>query len=255
MFLHATTIYGPLTTRRLGTSLGINLLPVGRKVCNFECVYCECGWTDTSVKDVIPTLEEFTEALESKLSALRQQNQNIDHITFAGNGEPTLHPNFSAIIDTTREKRDKYFPNARIAVLTNATRVHKTEIFDALKKTDDPILKLDAGTETMFQRIDIPDKGISLDGITETLKKFNGNLIIQTLFLRGEHQNTVIDNTTPEEVHAWLRRIEAIKPRKVMVYPIDRDTPVKTLEKISATELEKIAAQVRTLGIPAEVFG
>ncbi|HMV27115.1 MAG TPA: radical SAM protein, partial [bacterium] len=111
MFLHATTIYGPLTTRRLGTSLGINLLPVGRKVCNFECVYCECGWTDTSVKDVIPTLEEFTEALESKLSALRQQNQNIDHITFAGNGEPTLHPNFSAIIDTTREKRDKYFPN------------------------------------------------------------------------------------------------------------------------------------------------
>lgn len=252
--LHPTFIYGPLSSRRLGNSLGINLLPTGRKVCNFECVYCECGWTDIGVKSAMPTRETIHSELESTLKGLHSSSQTLAHITFAGNGEPTLHKEFDGIIDDTIGLRAAYFPEARIAVLSNATRVSDAKTFAALKKVDDRILKLDAGTEMMFQRIDIPDKGITLDRVTEDLKRWNGDVIIQTLFLRGKYKNEIIDNTSPEEIDAWILRLNAIQPKNVMVYTIDRKTPVENLAKITKEELENIAVRVRELGIPAESF-
>lgn len=254
MFLHASTVYGPLKTRRLGNSLGINLLPLKRKACNFECIYCECGWTDTSVKDKMPTLVEFSSALEDKLAALKKQNIGIDHITFAGNGEPTLHPKFGEVIETTVGFRNKYYPAARIAVLSNATRIQHPEVFYALKSVDDPIMKLDAGTEPLFQLIDMPDKGITLDRITEDLKKFNGDLIIQTLFLRGEYKGKMVDNSTEAELNAWIERLQAIRPRKVMIYSIDRDTAADHLYKISEGELMAISNKLKQLHIRNEYF-
>lgn len=248
-------IYGPLHSRRLGHSLGINLLPVKRKVCNFECIYCECGWTDNSVKDNIPTPEEFRREFKNKLINLSRADSRIDHITFAGNGEPTLHPQFEEIIDTTIGLRNKFYPNARIAVLSNATRINNPTVFYALKRVDDRILKLDAGTEKMFQLIDIPDKGITLDQVTSDLKKFNGDVIIQTLFLRGVFKNEFIDNTTADELTAWVKRLQIIVPRKVMIYSIDRETPAENLERITKYELEKIAEKVRKFKIPAECYG
>lgn len=254
MFLHSTTVYGPLKTRRLGNSLGINLLPIGRKVCNFECIYCECGWTDKSVKDRIPTHEEFVREFEDKLRELHQAGEVIDHITFAGNGEPTLHPQFEEIIDSTIGFRNRYYPPAKIAVLSNATRIHNPTVLYAMKRIDDPILKLDAGTERMFQLIDIPDKGITLDQVTADLQKFNGNVIIQTLFLRGVFNNEIIDNTSEHELNAWIQRLLSIMPRKVMIYSIDRETPAEQLEKITKSELELIAKTLQRHNFLVEYY-
>ncbi len=202
----------------------------------------------------MPTRETIHSELESTLKGLHSSSQTLAHITFAGNGEPTLHKEFDGIIDDTIGLRAAYFPEARIAVLSNATRVSDAKTFAALKKVDDRILKLDAGTEMMFQRIDIPDKGITLDRVTEDLKRWNGDVIIQTLFLRGKYKNEIIDNTSPEEIDAWILRLNAIQPKNVMVYTIDRKTPVENLAKITKEELENIAVRVRELGIPAESF-
>ncbi len=254
MFLHTSAVYGPLKTRRLGHSLGINLLPVKRKVCNFECIYCECGWTDTTVKDPLPTVESFSSELEKKLTDLKAQNKPVDHITFAGNGEPTMHPKFEEIVETTVGFRNKYYPAARIAVLSNATRVHHPAVFYALKSIDDRIMKLDAGTEKMFQLIDMPDKGVTLDRITEDLKKFNGDLIIQTLFLKGIYKDQPVDNTTEYELNAWIERLIAIRPKKVMIYSIDRDTPADQINKISSQELIAIHEKLKQYHIRSEYY-
>jgi wyosine [tRNA(Phe)-imidazoG37] synthetase (radical SAM superfamily) len=254
MFLHQSTIYGPLHSRRLGNSLGINLLPSKRKVCNFDCIYCECGWTDKNSKDALPSVEEFQIDLEKKLDLMHRNHAALNYITFAGNGEPTLHPHFEKIIAITIALRDRYFPESRIAVLSNATRILEENIFNALQKIDDPILKLDAGTERMFQLIDLPASGISLAKVVGDLKKFNGKLTIQTIFLRGQYQKDFIDNTSASEVTAWLNHLLEIKPKLVMLYSIDRQTPVKGLEKISKKELEGIASKVRQAGIAAESF-
>jgi wyosine [tRNA(Phe)-imidazoG37] synthetase (radical SAM superfamily) len=254
MFLHQSTVYGPLSSRRLGNSLGINLLPTKRKVCNFECIYCECGWTDTAVKDQLPTVDQFRSELEISLKELSRTRASLDHITFAGNGEPTLHPQFSEIIDVTLVLRSRYFPEAKIAVLSNATRLRDRNIFAALRKIDERVLKLDAGTERMYQLIDLPEQGITLQKIVEDLKQFNGDLTIQTLFLRGMYKNEIIDNTSPAEVSPWIRHLVEIRPKLVMLYSIERETPAENLEKISKADLESIAKRVREAGIPAESF-
>ncbi len=254
MFLHQSTVYGPLHSRRLGNSLGINLLPTQRKVCNFECIYCECGWTDTNAKDKLPTLEEFNREFEVKLKALTDEGSALDHITFAGNGEPTLHPQFDEIIDSTVAGRNRYFPKARVAVLSNATRIQNEKVFRALKKIDDCVLKLDAGTEKMFQLIDLPDKGITLEKTVKDLKQFEGDVIIQTMFLRGYYKDQSVDNTVDEEVSAWISLLRDIHPKSVMVYTIDRETPAEGLQKVSKMDLEKIADRVWKAGIPAESF-
>jgi wyosine [tRNA(Phe)-imidazoG37] synthetase (radical SAM superfamily) len=254
-FLFDKIIFGPVSSRRLGVSLGINLLPVNRKVCSFDCIYCECGFNPDSKAPlaVLPSRDEVQNLLEIKLIEMQEQGTPPDVITFAGNGEPTLHPHFPAIIDDTIILRNKYCNKARVAVLSNATRIHSPAIFDALLKVDDNILKLDSANPDTIRIIDQPQGVFDLERTVEQLKRFNGQAIIQTLFLKGSYNGVIIDNTTEEEVGAWLKVIQYIAPREVMIYTIDRDTPINTLEKVTPEKLNQIAERVRALTIKAQV--
>jgi wyosine [tRNA(Phe)-imidazoG37] synthetase (radical SAM superfamily) len=257
-FLFDKIIFGPVKSRRLGISLGINLLPATRKVCNFNCIYCECGWTQkTDLKDeLLPSRKEVYEALEKKLQSMKEKNQALDVITYAGNGEPTLHPEFPGIIDDSIKLRDKYFPDARIAVLSNSTSISKPEIREALLKADSNILKLDSAFDLTVKIHNQPRVNVEVDRLISDLKKFKGDLIIQTLFLRGSYKGKKIDNTTPDEVNAWLKALEKIRPSEVMIYTISRDTPEGgELAKVPLRELKEIASLVNKLGIKTQVSG
>ncbi|HUX97550.1 MAG TPA: hypothetical protein VMV47_17585 [Bacteroidales bacterium] len=257
-FLFDEIIFGPVRSRRLGVSLGINLLPVNKKMCNFSCIYCECGWTDDYGKNLstLPSREFVYEALDRKLSSMKENNQYPDVITYAGNGEPTLHPQFAGIIDDSIELRNKYFPDARIAVLSNAANIAKPGIRKALLKTDQNILKLDSACDRTIQLHNQPNRLIIARDLINELKKFNGNLIVQTLFVRGSFQGSIIDNTTPEELREWLKAIDEIRPSEVMIYTISRDTPDGgNLEKVPLEELQTIAKMVNELGIITQVSG
>jgi wyosine [tRNA(Phe)-imidazoG37] synthetase (radical SAM superfamily) len=254
-FLFDEMIFGPVKSRRLGVSLGINLLPTDNKYCTFNCVYCECGWTDTEGKKVVlPKRADYKLKLEAKLKALAGTENEPDAITFAGNGEPTIHPEFAEIIDDTIEARDKYAPNAKISVLSNASQLHKKRVKEALKKVDKNIQKLDVGTEEMFQLINQPLGDLSLNQILDKLISFEGNLIIQTLFLRGTVDGKRIDNTTKPQFDAWLELVKKVNPQYVMIYSIDRDTPADGLKKITFSELDNIARKIRFSGIITEVY-
>lgn len=255
-FLFDDLIFGPVYSRRLGVSLGINLLPVNNKYCNFNCVYCECGWTekDNGIKIVLPKRANFKARLENKLKELQGTVNEPDAITFAGNGEPTIHPDFAGIIDDTIEARNQYAPEAAISILSNASMLHKPKVIEALKKVDKNIQKLDSGIDTTFRIINQASSGLSLDKIIESLISFDGKLIIQTLFVRGEYNGNIIDNTTEEEIEAWLKVLTRIKPEYVMIYGIDRGTPAKGLEKIPEDELKTIAERVEGLGIKTKVY-
>jgi wyosine [tRNA(Phe)-imidazoG37] synthetase (radical SAM superfamily) len=257
-FLFDEIIFGPVKSRRLGVSLGINLLPTKKKICNFNCIYCECGWTMDLEKAVsrLPRREEVYKALDLKLSELRKRSVTPDVITYAGNGEPTLHPDFPSIIDDSLTLRDKYFPQARIAVLSNATTISNPLVKAALLKVDQNILKLDSAFDSTIKKHNQPRVEINAEELIENLCGFNGNLIIQTLFLRGTHNGKVIDNTTPVEIKGWLNAIERIKPSEVMIYTISRDIPEGTrLNKVPLSELKGIAALVESLGIRTRVSG
>jgi len=257
-FLFSKIIFGPVKSRRLGVSLGINLLPGSRKVCNFNCIYCECGWTLDSKeeKSTLTERAEVYEALELKLSEMKERDQHPDVITFAGNGEPTLHPDFPGIIDDCIELRNKYFPEARIAVLSNSTTITKPHIKEALLKIDQNILKLDSGFDLTLKIHNQPMVNIRVAELIDNLKKFNGQLIIQTLFLRGSYKGKTIDNTTPEEIEAWLTALQMIKPSEVMIYTVSRDTPEGgELGKVPLPELKRIASMVNRLGIKTNVSG
>jgi wyosine [tRNA(Phe)-imidazoG37] synthetase (radical SAM superfamily) len=257
-FLFDKIIFGPVKSRRLGVSLGINLLPATRKVCNFNCIYCECGWTQkTDIKgEKFPTRKEVYEALEKKLASMKEKQQVPDVITYAGNGEPTLHPEFPGIIDDSIKLRNKYFPQAKIAVLSNSTAIKKPEIKKALLKIDSNILKLDSAFNLTVKIHNQPRVNIKVEELIKDLEDFKGELIVQTLFLRGTFEGKIIDNTTPEEIDAWLKAINKIRPYEVMIYTISRDTPVGgQLKKVSLAELNHIAALVNKLGIKAQVSG
>jgi wyosine [tRNA(Phe)-imidazoG37] synthetase (radical SAM superfamily) len=255
-FLFDSVVFGPVHSRRLGVSLGINLLPTTYKYCSFNCIYCECGWTKNrdSEKVEFPPAAIVKEYLEKKLLEMIENNGLPEAISFAGNGEPTLHPEFAEIIDITIELRNKYSPKSKIAVLSNATMLHLPEVVNALKKVDLNILKLDAGTEDTYKKINQPLNDLSLAEIVNNLKQFTSNLIIQTLFIRGDYNKNKIDNTTDEEIKAWLSIIEELKPKQVMIYPIARSTPAGNLEKISLKELEGIAEKVMKMGIKTDVY-
>ena len=255
-FLFNEVIFGPIKSRRLGVSLGINLLPVNKKICNFNCIYCECGWTDyiEDARKKLCNREDVYKSLEDRLQQLTAKSAFLDSITFAGNGEPTLHPEFSGIVDDVKILRDRYYPGAKVTVLSNSLNLNKEEVFNALLKVDNNILKLDAGTDKTFKQINRAKNNYNLDEIVGNLKRFNGNVIIQTLFLKGEYNGEIIDNTTEEEINAWLNYIVAINPSYIMIYPIDRATPVDNLVKLSKTELENIAEKVRAKGIVAKVY-
>jgi len=257
-FLFDDIIFGPVKSRRLGVSLGINLLPVNKKICNFNCIYCECGWTRDIEITVSrpPSREEVYKALDLKLSELKARNQVPDVITYAGNGEPTLHPDFIGIIDDTLSLRNKYFPEARIAVLSNSTTISDPLIKEALLKVDQNILKLDSALESTIKLHNQPQFNINVEKLIDNLVSFSGKVIIQTLFLRGTYNGKAIDNTTPAEIRAWLKAIEKIRPSEVMIYTISRDTPEgATLNKIPLNELKKIAAVVNSMGIRTQVSG
>lgn len=254
-FLFEQIVFGPIRSRRLGISLGINLLPQNKKWCTFNCLYCECGWTlPKNTGQAFPEREEVKKEIELRLAAMQAKNAMLDAITFAGNGEPTLHPAFAEIIDDTISLRNKYYPASRIAVLSNASKAGEPKVAGALKKIEQNILKLDAGTEETFRKINNPKSGITLAEILENLQLFKRQMIIQTLFVKGSHQGVEFDNTTDEEIEAWLGHIERLQPRLVMIYPIARATPTEDVDKISPDKLLQIAGRVEALGIATEVY-
>lgn len=252
-FLFDKIIFGPVQSRRLGVSLGINLLPINKKICSFDCIYCECGLNEKLSKGEMPAAADVHKQLELKLIEMSQAGKLPDVITFAGNGEPTLHPDFNQIIEFTLKLRSTYCPNARVAVLSNAFHIDKA--FEGLLKVDDNILKLDSGLESTICSIDRPNGSFSILKIVENLKRFEGRFIMQTMLIKGSFNGELIDNTTEENLLPWLEIIAQTKPRKVMIYTIDRSTPVNSIEKIDAAKLNEIAARVELLGIQTQVSG
>ena len=252
--LYNNIIFGPIRSRRLGISLGVNLLPIESKLCSFDCIYCECGWNDEHPgKRRFNAREDVRDMLDAKLAEMVAEGTPPDVITFAGNGEPTMHPDFEQIIDDTIALRDKHCPSAKVSVLSNATQIHREDVRRALLRVDNNILKLDSAFDATVQLVNKPQGAYTVARIVELLKAFEGRLIVQTMFLRGEYLGQRVDNTTEEEVAAWLRLIEDIAPKQVMVYSLDRDTPCKTLEKVEKDELSEIAKRVEALGIACSV--
>ena len=247
--LYDNIIFGPVRSRRLGLSLGVNLLPVESKLCNFDCIYCECGWNEDHVgRRRFNSREDVRDMLRDTLQAMVAKGELPDVITFAGNGEPTMHPDFEQIIEDTIALRDQICPQAKVSVLSNATQIHREDVRRALLKVDNNILKLDSAFDSTVQLINKPQGSYSVARTVELMKLFEGKMILQTMFLRGEYLSKRVDNTTAEEVDAWLDIVAQIKPRQVMIYSLDRDTPCQTLEKVGREELLQIAAKLQARG-------
>lgn len=252
--IYPSPIFGPVHSRRLGVSLGINLLPADGKFCTFDCIYCECGFNGNHrPHQALPTREEVRNALEARLLDMQQHGPRPDVLTFAGNGEPTAHPQFAGIIEDTLNLRNKYFPQARVSVLSNSTFIHKPEIFAALSKVDNNILKLDTIDTAYIHRVDRPTGHYDINRIIECMKAFKGNLIIQTLFMKGTYEGVDVDNTSDEYVLPWLEVVKEIAPRQVMIYTIDRETPAPDLLKATHEELDRIGDLICQAGIPVSV--
>ncbi|MBO5553315.1 MAG: radical SAM protein [Paludibacteraceae bacterium] len=241
--------YGTIHSRRLGTSLGMEIMPLEHKLCTFNCVYCECGWNEKVQHPVLPTRQEVHDALEAKLQEIKANNEPLDVITFSGNGEPTLHPEFKAIIADTCALRDRYCPEVKVSVLSNSTQLGRADVVEALRMCDKRILKLDAATDTMMRRIDKPvNEGLDVETIIRWLEQFEGDFILQTCFLRGEHNGERIDNTTEEELNAWYQAVDRLHPKQIMIYVIDRKTPEESLEKIAPETMHAIAQPLKEKG-------
>lgn len=252
--LYPSPIFGPVHSRRLGVSLGINLLPADGKCCSFDCIYCECGFNrDFVPKQKMPTREEVRQALEAQLRKMAVEGPTPDVFTFAGNGEPTLHPHFPEIIEDTLALRDRYFPSAKVSVLTNATQILRQPVFDALCKVDNNICKLDTISSDYIRLIDRPNNTYDVGQIIERLKDFGDRCIIQTMFMQGEYEGKSADNTGEAFVQPWLKTVGEIRPREVMIYTIDRETPAHGLRKASPEVLDAIGTQVEQLGILCRV--
>lgn len=249
--LFPTIIYGPIRSRRLGVSLGINLMPTNAKLCTFDCVYCECGWNQPISHPALPTREEVSSNLELQLASMLQNHEPMPNvITFSGNGEPTLHPDFLGIIRDTCTLRDKYCPEAKVTVLSNSTQLFRNDVIEALRLCDNRILKLDSAITSSMRLIDKPlNPNLTVEDLIDRLALLGGDFTLQTCFLTGTYKGQIIDNTTPEELEAWYQAIENLHPKQVMIYVIDRETPLKTLSKIPAEKMEQIAAPLRAKGI------
>lgn len=244
-FLFDNIIFGPVRSRRLGNSLGVNLLPVNAKFCTFNCVYCECGWNSKGVKIELPRLADIVPAMEKYFS---ENTQPLDVITFAGNGEPTINPDFPEIVAETVRLRNKYMPNVKISVLTNASNLGNEKVVAALKMIDEPILKVDTFIQHDFELINQPAAGLSIAKIVDNIANNFEHPIIQTMFMRGNINGTFFDNTTDDSLRVYFDTLKRLNPSQVMVYSIARETPLSGLQKVSPDELEKIGAKIRSLG-------
>lgn len=250
--IYPSPIFGPIHSRRLGVSLGINLMPADGKVCTFDCIYCECGFNaDHRPTLPRPTREEVAAALEAKLKEMAENGPKPDVLTFAGNGEPTAHPHFAEIIDDTIRLRDKYCPQAKVSVLSNSTMLHHKQVHEALMRVDNNILKLDTVSIEYIKKVDRPQQpNYNVEDIIESLSAFKGHVIIQTMFMKGQADGVDISNVKEEYIEPWLKAVERIKPMEVMVYTIDRETPAKGLLKATHEELDGIRDRVTAMGIP-----
>lgn len=245
-------VFGPIHSRRLGSSLGINLLPTKGKLCNFDCVYCECGWNEDGRGDRrLPTAAELRSTLEEKLKECRDAGTPIDSITFSGDGEPTLNPDFPEIIDITISLRDKYFPQAKVSVLSNATRIFREDVFEALRKVDNPILKIDAPTDVLAARINQPQGEYHVEDVVADLMRFEGNFVLQTMFLRSPS----FDSSSPEVLDGWMNIVRKLKPREVMVYTLDREAPADRLEKFTVEEMRTLVKPLIDEGFTVQIRG
>ena len=246
------TVFGPIRSRRLGDSLGINLLPEKGKICSFDCIYCECGWNKDGRNDTrLPSAEKVRNDLETKLKQCQANQINIDSITFSGDGEPTLNPEFPQIIDDTIRLRNQYYPNSKITVLSNATRVHLPEVFNALRKVDNPTMKIDAPTNELIEKINHPAPGYDINKVVEALKQFNGDFILQTMFLKSKD----FDSSSPEVLNGWMDIVRLLKPREVMVYTIDRPTPEEGLQKFTVEEMRRLVQPLIDEGFLIQIKG
>lgn len=246
------TVFGPIFSRRLGSSLGINLLPEKGKICNFDCIYCECGWNRDGRDDtVLPTAAKVRTDLERMLQRLVNEHTPVDSITFSGDGEPTLNPEFPQIIDDTLRLRNRYYPKAKVSVLSNATRVHLPEVFAALRRVDNPIMKIDAPTNELVARINQPAPGYDVARVVEALKQFEGNFVLQTCMLRSPD----FDSSSPEVIDGMLQIVRLLKPREWMVYTIDRPTPMHGLQKFSPQEMKSLVQSIIDEGVKVQIKG
>ena len=245
-------VFGPIHSRRLGSSLGINLLPEKGKICTFDCIYCECGWNKDGRNDTqLPSAEKVRNALEIKLQQCKAEDVAIDSITFSGDGEPTINPEFPQIIDDTIRLRNQYYPQSKITVLSNATMVHKPEVFNALRKVDNPTMKIDAPTNELIEKINHPAPGYDIHRVVEALKQFEGNFILQTMFLKSKD----FDSSSPEVLDGWMGIVRLLKPREVMVYTIDRPTPEVGLQKFTVDEMRALVQPLINEGFLIQIKG
>lgn len=250
--LREDTVFGPIHSRRLGSSLGINLLPKEGKICTFDCIYCECGWNKDGLNDkVLPSAAQVRSALEDKLCALMLEGTHIDSITFSGDGEPTINPEFPRIIEDCLKLRDCFFPDAKVSVLSNASRVHVKEVFDALCKVDNPIMKIDAPTNELIALIDRPAPGYDLARVIEGLRGFGGNFVLQTMFLRSKD----FDSSSPEVLDGWMDIVRDLRPRSIMVYTIDRPTPEEGLAYFTRGQMQKLVKPLIDEGFNISING
>lgn len=248
--MRETTVFGPIFSRRLGSSLGINLLPQEGKICNFDCVYCECGWNKDGLGDtVLPTAEDVFKALKAKLEECSAAGIPIDSITFSGDGEPTLNPEFQTIIDLTLDLRDRYYPAAKVSVLSNATRIGRPGVFEALRKVDNPILKLDAPTDEQVALVNKPAGEYHVAQVVEQMARFQGDFVMQTMFLRGPGWESA------QWVEGWMEIVRQLTPREIMVYTIDRETPMKGLGKYTVEEMRALVQPLMDEGFSIQIKG
>lgn len=253
--LFHSTIFGPIHSRRLGASLGVNLMPNDGKICSFDCLYCEAGYNAQGAgRDGVPSRDTVKRQLKNKLEQMKANGESLDVITFSGNGEPTLHPHFKEIVHDVKLLRDRYFPNAKVTVLSNSTMAYKPDVVEVLKGVDNNILKLDSALPATMRLVNRPaSKQVIPEAIIDNLSQFAGQCIVQTMFLRGEHDGQTIDNTTDQEVEALIAAYQRINPREVMVYSIDRKTPEENLQKVPKDELDSIGARIEAAGIKVQV--
>ncbi len=257
--IHPSPIFGPVKSRRLGISLGINVMPGDGKWCSFDCVYCECGLNkDHRTHTPLPTPDEIRSRLEQTLYDMKSKGERPDVLTFSGNGEPTLHPNFDVIVDMVLELRDKYFPQAKVSVLSNSTQLHRPEVREALMKVDNAIMKLDTVSKEYIRLVDQPTGNYDLNTVINYLADMNGHPIVQTIFIKGNITNeqgqlVSVDNCTDEYILPYIETLKKIHPRQVMIYTLDREWPVKGLEKADRDTMDKIGEEIRSAGFDTQI--